>query len=306
MKSATGRDDGIDALKGFAIVGVIVLHAQFSRFEPGPLAILMAARPWVQWCVPAFFFTAGLLARHPLDWPGVWRFTRARAVRLLVPFVAFTLLYKGLQLPLAAAGWMPAWEWSAAGGPQLYFLPFLLAVSAAAAVVVAVMRGRVAWLAAAVMAAAGASAALSPAGETHGPHAALVGLYAANYLAGVLIARGGSVAAAGVLAAACAAAAWWTGNVNLLAGAVPPVLHGLLRGPASSPVAGPVVWLGRWAGVIFVWHTPLLMPGFSVVAVRVLGGGVAAVVATFVSAVLGSVALGSAAERWALLRPFRV
>jgi fucose 4-O-acetylase-like acetyltransferase len=307
MKPATVRDDAIDALKGLAIAGVLVLHSWFHRFDPGPLSVLVVARAWVQWCVPAFFFAAGLLARHPLDRPGVWRFTRTRAVRLLVPFVAFTLLYKLLQLPLAAAGLMPAWEWWSAGGPQLYFLPCLLAVSVLAAVVVAVVRGRPAWLTAALVGAAAVSAAMQPPGQTHGPHPALFGLYTANYLAGVVIAAGSPVVlAAGVLAAACAAAAWWTGNVNLLAGAAPAVLYWILRRAASAPVARPVVWLGRWSAVIFVWHTPLLMPAVSVLAVRLLGGGWPAIAVTFVVTVLGSVGLGWVAERWALLRPFRV
>jgi len=299
-----GRNHAIDALKGFAIIGVLVSHARFDRFSEGTQLLAEHGAQWLQWCVPAFFFAAGLLARHPEDASGLVKFLRSRGIRLLIPFVVFTLLY---QATLLGAGKWNGWSWFRGGGPQLYFLTYLFAVSAATAAFMVASRGRLDWIVGLVATAIAVGAAIStPTSRTSGSDPALIALYAANYLVGVCTAVRRPGVAALLLAAGMAAASCWTGNYNLLAAGVPPIIYAILVSGFNATILRPVQWLGRWSAAIFVWHAPLLMPAASIVAVRLFGSGTGALVATLVTATSGSVLLGWFAERWSLLRPLRM
>ena len=298
------RDHALDVLKGAAIIGVLIIHADFTRFDP-PTRATVGWLGWLfQWCVPAFFFAAGRLARHPTAPKAAARYVWARAKRLLVPYVAFTALYKLTLLANLARG-TGEWQWCWAGGPQLYFLPYLSSVAAMAGVVVVLARGRSVGLVVAVGLAVATAWLAQPTTATHGPHLALVGLYTGNYFAG-LARAGWGIGAAAVLAAGVAATAVHAGNPQLLAAGMPPLAYGALRlsvGARSAALAG---WLGRWSGAVYVWHTPLLMPAASIAAVRVVGPGPAALVIVLAAGVLGSVGLGYLAIHLSVLRPFRI
>lgn len=305
--SNTSRNDAIDALKGLAILGVLVLHAQFNRFDSDTRAVVTAANAWVQWSVPAFFFAAGLLTRTPMYSGALWAFLRARTVRLSIPFIAFTLLYKLLQIPLATLGLVPKWEWGVAGGPQLYFLPFLLAVTILVAVFVVAVRGRKSLLVLGIALMAVPTIILVPDTQTHGPHLSLLGLYASSYLAGVSVAAGCRITSSIlVLVASSIMVVWVADNANMIAVVVSPLLYLFLCRFRPAALTRPFLWLGRWSGAIYVWHTPLLMPAVSILAVKVLGGGFAALALTLTATLLGSVLLGWVVRRVAWLWPFRM
>ena len=54
----------IDAVKAVAIIGVMVAHMSFeSRFSDGALDFIRVTQILLGWCVLAFFFCSGLLAR---------------------------------------------------------------------------------------------------------------------------------------------------------------------------------------------------------------------------------------------------
>jgi hypothetical protein len=224
----------------------------------------------------------------------------------LVPFVAFTVLYKcalWLSVTIRHKG---TWDWAQYGGAQLYFLPYLFVVSAAVAVVSVVVRPTPARLVVLTGAAALVTLLLCPATRTHGPHPELAGLYTANYLAGVCWRVGPKVLPTVLLLCGAVGAAWWGGNWNLAAAAVPPLAFALLGPLTRTAGTGALEWLGRWSGAVFVWHVPFLLPAAAAFAVGLFGGGYGALAVALALTIEASVALGWVADKWSLLHPFRL
>lgn len=135
-------------LKGIAIIGIVFLHLSSNHLAPSVRETLLDAGFFWQWSTPVFMSVAGYLyglsssSRYE-RWIG---FVVRRAKRLLVPFFVVSLAYALAFGALMACGVIDAtqeplawWErWfntlssgSDRLGEQLYFLPYLLMVSAA-------------------------------------------------------------------------------------------------------------------------------------------------------------------------------
>lgn len=286
---------------------MLLIHAGFPRFGSSTVELVNDASKWVQWSVPAFFFSSGFLAPSipVLRDAGEW--IRSRAARLLVPYLAFVALYKISMFLLFHAGLVASFHWTDRAGPQLYFLPYLLAISVVGMLFAKLVRETQCGLMIGMIGAASVTAVFPPSGQTTGPEISLVGLYLSSYLAGMAISRGAewvTVTAAEIIV--CGLAAYQTGNVNLPAIAVVPALFGLLRPWARNNAARPLVWLGRQSAAIYVWHTPILMPAVSIITVRVLHSGNAACGATLLGGIVGSLLMKTVTTRYRFFRWWRI
>lgn len=315
-----GRLDFLDALKGLAILGVVLIHMGFAgRFDAAALGAVHALQEGFTWSVLAFFFASGSLHRSSGHLDEGWcAFAKKRAWRLLVPCAAFSWLYKLLLLAAHRAGFMSAAPPSLAtatdiacffltpAAPQFYFLVHLFIISLA---VHAIMRlpalresrraGRVLpwWIAAALL----QCHWLLPFRQLHGEAPGQLPLYAALYLAGVEASRHpqmrgllrdpgfiGFIPAVGILAAAQPGLLWIFAPLALTAA--------LRRIPSPAALA-PLAFLGRRSGGIYAWHTPIVMPLLSIALTRLHLSGWPLVAAMIFTTPAISLALDSLVRR---------
>ena len=130
-----------DAFKFLAILGVIIAHLPPGRFSASAWSTVETWQHATAWCVLAFFAMAGVLFRQR-DSGSVCLQLRKRAVRLLLPWIAFSVLYKvaitGLAVfgvvqraPLPPADIPGLLRWlTIPADPQLYFLLYLFVIQA--------------------------------------------------------------------------------------------------------------------------------------------------------------------------------
>ncbi|MCP9884180.1 acyltransferase family protein [Synechococcus sp. ATX 2A4] len=113
-KAAT-RFEEIDAIKGLAIIGVIIAHMSFtSRFDPETIAIIKALQLLFAWSVIAFFYTSGALARDAAitNLPQLRHFASRRFKRLILPSIVFSCTYNLILMAMKLSGrfslpWQP-------------------------------------------------------------------------------------------------------------------------------------------------------------------------------------------------------
>ena len=296
------RVGAISILKGLSILGVLIIHAKFDRFGVETLEVVERLECLFQWCVPAFFFLSGYLTKLPINVLELKDYACGKMHRLLVPYMAFTMLYKltfaGLQLKGGLDFVQPAF--------QLYFLLYLLIVSVVIATLAVISRGSTIMLLIAMAISFVLASASNRLSHSHGPDWPLTGLYAANYLAGILDRRGQTLIASVILGCGTITVSWLVGNLNLAAAGLPPLLLGALKMLDELAVFKPFGWLGNLSAQIYVWHAPLIMPAASKVSVSLVGSSTNALVLTLVIAVAASVACDAVVERSRWLRPFRI
>jgi hypothetical protein len=142
------KNQTILAVKGIAILGVVLHHVANRRFEPGLVNQLSFVISAFTWCVLVFISVAGWLhsASEERGRKSLAKFVIHRARRLLVPFAALMVLYASIwqfiqfvgvrdvatRLPVNYMdkllfgihffGHNPV-------GEQLYFLPFIFLIS---------------------------------------------------------------------------------------------------------------------------------------------------------------------------------
>jgi fucose 4-O-acetylase-like acetyltransferase len=122
---------GIDILRHLLAIFVIAQHMASSRYSAETNSILRNFVDYIDGDVAGFFLIAGSFSKRPSD---LVRFIPKQIQRLIVPFLAFSILYaftlsllgkgsleNGLRETLLLRG----------SGMQLYFLPYLFYVSTA-------------------------------------------------------------------------------------------------------------------------------------------------------------------------------
>ena len=138
----TRRSD-FDFLRVIAMLAVVAIHCV--------MPIIMLKLPsddnWIgadiidnylRWCVPVFVMLSGALLIKPQTWTSMRDFFRRRTLRVLVPLVAWALLYwlwavVVLQSDVAADMFLRAFiAGTPVGGPQLYFLFIIIGLYALA------------------------------------------------------------------------------------------------------------------------------------------------------------------------------
>lgn len=142
----TARRSDFDFLRVMAMVAVVAIHCV--------MPIIMLKLPnddnWIgadivdnylRWCVPVFIMLSGALLIRPQTFSRMKEFYRRRAVRVLVPLIAWSALY-GLWTIIVLGGNVPLGTFleafaagSPVGGPHLYFLFIILGLYALAPVI---------------------------------------------------------------------------------------------------------------------------------------------------------------------------
>lgn len=121
---------GIDLLRHLFSVAVILQHmASGSRYSVETNLKLTSIVDWVDGAVIGFFFISGFLLKDPHNFLA---YAKKQAIRILIPFFLFSLLYTVI---LSILGKATLWNGLVAtatlhgSGPHLYFLPFLLFIT---------------------------------------------------------------------------------------------------------------------------------------------------------------------------------
>jgi len=296
-----------DAFKFIAMCGVIFIHLPAGdRFGADAWRWVEDIQAIFGWCVVGFFAVAGLLC-HDSGKRSVGQELVARARRLLLPWLSFSILYKVVISILALAGLLRkhAWpadtsaasilEWVATpADPQLYFLVYLFGIQAVA---LAIHRLSTALLVI-VGIAAGIIWVWMTAGSgvrplLHGAAMSLIPLYFAYFSVGM-----GFGSAVRGLALCATVFAVLAGLVVLAVGdpavgaqlLLPWLLLLILRGAQATDSVKAAAWLGRFTGAVYVWHAPVLISACAMACIAVAGNGLlgasCTVVATFGSAAL--------------------
>lgn len=147
---APGRLVEADLLRTLAMLSIVVIHAVawFSLAGPGAAAFYPALNAAMRWGVPLFAGLTGYVlvaSQRGRPLPRL-AFARARARRIVVPFVAWVAVYLVCALtftPVDAGSWsdLPGLVWNGRVAGHLYFLPVVLQLSLVFAVLPRTRRG---------------------------------------------------------------------------------------------------------------------------------------------------------------------
>jgi hypothetical protein len=289
IRGSNDRRFKIDLLKGWAIIGVIIVHMLFvNRFPLNILQDIRVLQHIFASCVLVFFFCSGFLygSSSKLVSP-IFMYGLRRARRLLVPWLLYWLLYKALLIaghqlsiipslqdqPAADKSWV-IWFLFYPSGPQLYFLIYLFLISIAFHALLQLNMFRQEWLLWLIVILLGQLYWLIPEDEPHGEEMRHLPAYITSYIAGFLLTRPTILSSMRLWIRRCL---FLSGNIAyvllctqhypMIHLAVPIVLF-YIASFQSEWFFSPLVALGRRAGAIFVWHTPILMPGISIVLAK--------------------------------------
>ncbi len=313
----------LDLLRGYAIVGVVVVHNTFSSASYLPPPLSTALRIGFDGCVLLFFFVAGMLLR-PYEAGSLgsdqtmarfWRLLKQQGIRLLIPWLLWGGTYSFLVI--LACRWLlqSPCPWPAPLSPEYPFfivafpLYFLLILFLMRLLFQAVPFPWLAWslpcLAVAIYANVGWPA------RSHGNELILFPLYAAAMALGELTKRlEGSHSliriswlAIGLASLGLVGAVFYK-VLPIFSLACLPLLQrfALVLQDTLSSLASPFRirilhgWavLGRASGGIYLLHTPLLMPLINRIIELRMGVGVFTYFFTLCSALLVSFAF----TRW--------
>jgi len=289
LELAASRVVGIDCLKGIAIIGVVLAHLEYpTRLSLDCMGYVHVFQNLLGWCVMAFFFCSGLLAKAPpqsVNEFTTWCVKRAR--RLLLPCLAFSLVYKTTLLligqthffqwhspvPMGIGGWLSFLL--IPEGPQFYFLPFLFVISLLCFFVMALIRS--VWCLWGIVTAFHVFSGFWFSFPTHpyGPDSALLIAYTYAYIVGLLTTtaigqKDLSVAVIMInLFLGVTAAILWRTDFFLFP-IVPLILLRFFTTTRKLIMISRLHKLGEYSAAIYVWHAPLFLPFCSIVLHRLL------------------------------------
>lgn len=318
---ASARHGEVDALKGMAIIGVLIAHMSFeSRFNASALSMIGTLQVFFGWCVIAFFFASGLLIKTgSATLLESYELIRKKSVRLLLPAVVFSLSYKLLQLGLYLTG---RFSWDSPiphnahevvlfilspVGPQFYFLYYLYFISIAASLFEALFNRTALFVCASVLLPASYFFMDMP--ETgYGQINNLLPVYFFAYVVGYALSIQYDEArpvfylmlVVPVVAAAVISSSYVAGYLL-----VPFILwYAFKKVPVLSSLVNKSR-LGRYSASIYVWHAPIVMPLVSILCVKLLGGRPVVLLPVIVLTVAISLLLNQVTLKSRILRPWR-
>lgn len=141
--ASTNRDATIDIAKGIAIIAIVLGHvlrglAMAGIIDSETTNYEVADRCLYMFHLSVFALMAGLFVQHALRRDGVAQYLRARSVSFLYLYLVWSMIQGGVKLvtaslvntPTSIAGVMSIWRPEG----QLWFFPFLIAMTTAVAV----------------------------------------------------------------------------------------------------------------------------------------------------------------------------
>jgi peptidoglycan/LPS O-acetylase OafA/YrhL len=270
------RIAALDVMRGLAILGILVIHSTFARrFNEGTMTVVLVLARLFDWAVLAFFFISGFLHDQGAS-AGV--LLKKRLVSLLAPFLLYNAFYNLCFAGFEACGFhtgnfqvngrLLATGLFQSPAFQLYFLPYLFVVTMVVWALNKLSRrhrGRVnigMLLLVLVFYVTTGFPRVS-----HGPDYAKLPLYLGAYLIGLVgrplfekpcrVPGMVRVTLGVVLCLLVLLRITW---VSLL---VPPLLFYAVAATRLLHESRLLASLGKLSGSIYVWHTPVMMPFFT-------------------------------------------
>lgn len=309
----------IDAIKAVAIIGVMIAHMSFdSRFDEDSLGFIKVVQVLLGWCVLAFFFCSGLLAKPVKNIKEAGRHALKRFIRLVVPCVVFSITYRLIRCGLYLTG---RFGWKsplpenigevlyfilAPEGPQFYFLYYLFAVSVGVSLLSLVLSEKYMVLLSGIILFL-SYGFLSMPERALGPEPELLSLYGFSYVFGMSNANktSGGTWAGALCFLPVVAVVFATQSLTVGYVIIPYLLWLLFR---RIPLLARYIAktkLGEYSSAIYVWHAPIIMPLASIVCVKLLGHGPLVLFPIVGSTLLCCVLLGELTSRFRVLRLWR-
>lgn len=303
QRKSPARDASLDLLKCVLVLGVILFHSGFQRISTAEKEIVAHLQHFFSFVVLGFFWSAGYLMK-PDAGSGSW--AKNRGVRLLLPFLAVSMVnwlafllaeslsQKEFGYAVSAREFLEKILTLQGVGPQMYFLPYLFFLQLAAGLVERVIgESKALWLVAGMLLVGWMF--LNPGHLPLGPAIQNLPLYLAALFLGMGCrewpAQRPVPTAPGLALAVLAGCAFLpVGIAHALCCFLAP---GLLYFSCRRLGAG-VRWPGKSGDIfsVFIWHTPLLLPFFSILFTSVLPIPSFALIPTILCATGVSVLLG--------------
>lgn len=274
------RISEIDAIKGLAIIGVLIAHLSFEgRFDTTTLDLVNQLQILFGWCVIAFFFCSGILVKNqPKTIQEMYDFIQKKFVRLIIPYVIFNVLNK-IALTVYGKYTIPknvveSIMFFVSPIFQYYFLCYLFVISVLVCILgMYFSKHQILMLSGLVLSVSYLFVKVPQ--LAYGPIYALLPIYIFSYVMGYALSEQYEdinlffylIILVPIMFTAILSNSflvWYT--------FVPLVLLRLFcKFPAVTSLFNQTQ-LGKYSSSIFVWHTPILMPFLSIVFVKLIGG----------------------------------
>ena len=267
------NNQSIDSLKGLAIIGVVICHIAFvNKLDHKTIDEIYTLQYIFSWCVMGFFFCSGYLEKQ---WNGeflAWSIKKIK--RLLIPLFIFELTYK-LILMLSSnlysqnldIDWNQFLSYSA---PQTYYLFVLFILFVALKLINYIVRfesGSLFFLVFLVL-----LFSESP-NIAYGNDILLYPYYLLCMLSGVIVRSKEECFSSMIAVLFCFAVALFAGTDVLVFTFVPMFVYAVFKIISPAEIMRPLKALGKYSSSIYIWHTPIILPFFLMIALPFLGKG---------------------------------
>jgi hypothetical protein len=311
----------IDALKGLAIVGVVVAHISFEgRLSLDSLEAVSWLKYLLGWCVIAFFFASGLLYRGtPVSRQGLFAYAKKKFIRLIVPCITFSITYRLILVGIYMTGYF-SWESPlpstiAEGidfifspiGPQFYFLYYLFIVTTVVATIEYLLSKEILLIASMIFLPLLYMFILVPE-SGFGPEYELLPIYCYSYLAGGALSiqnRSEKIRRMFMVLVPVLATIYLSNNYIACYILIVFLLYTLFYSLPLLTTYLNKTGLGYYSSGIYVWHAPIVLPFVSIVCVKVIGGGPAVILPMIVFTILICVVFSRITLKYDVFRLWR-
>lgn len=310
----------VDSIKGLAIIGIVVTHMNFNnRFNAGTLEVVYNLQILFGWCVLAFFFCSGLLAKPLTSKISFAKFIKKRFLRLVVPCLVFSISYKFILTLISWTGmfsyffYFPEDLFGVARfifepvGPQFYFLYYLFIICTAVAIFERLTSTIFLFVMLTIMLPVAYKFIDTPT-FLHGPDYALFPVYFFSYVSGYSLSNNNHINKFFIFSMPFISV-----NITIFMGNsfvmgyifVPFVLWIVFR---KFPLIANLVdktKIGKYSAAIYVWHAPITLPFISIICVEVFGGGPVVIFPVLVCTILACCIMHEIVGKFSVLRLWR-
>ncbi len=309
----------IDSIKALAIIGVLIAHMSFdSRFDEETLTVVKGAQALFGWCVLAFFFCSGMVAKSIVSVEEVRDYIRRRIVRLVLPCVIFSVSYKLIRCGIYLTG---RFDWESPLpttfveslyfilvpiGPQFYFLYYLFMISIGIVLLNLVLPKKHLFWVSGFLLVIFYGFICAPA-RAYGPELSLIPLYMFSYICGMVSSDGKLGGIWASLLCLLPVVIVILISRSLIVGYVAiPYLLGLFFRRLPLLTQGiEKMKLGKYSSAIYVWHAPLIMPLWSMICVRLLGSSIWVLIPMIGCTIVCCICLGEIVTKFHVFRFWR-
>jgi len=312
----------IDTLKALSIIGVIFMHMEFrSQFSDLAMSIINNLQISLGWCVLAFFFCSGFLLKpEQIKLKNLNDYIFKRAHRLLIPCISFSILYK-IALILLSGLNIFSWKTNIPSsffeifnlifypvGPQFYFLVFLFWVSTLVFFFNSITKNVVvAYIGILILFTLFYIQVPSPL-TLHGPGLELIPAYTVAFAWGFLFRFKQrqlnfylGLTTLFVVAFLCFLKQTYV-FIYIL---IPAALFILFTRFKKLNDIAELSRLGEKSSAIYVWHAPLLLPFWSIVADRLVKIDLIEIIFILIMTITSCYFISEVVERFTIFKPLR-